>query len=114
MPTKPRIIIGIALTLCIVLTSLNNVSAQGIRPLTQTTPGTISVSGDAQINVVPDKVLITLGVETTARNLADAKSENDAHIASVLALTQSFKIEAKDIQTDHITIQPKYDNSSLN
>jgi uncharacterized protein YggE len=113
MSTKSRIIIGIALTLCILLTSFNSVSAQSISPLAQATPGTISVTGDAQINVVPDKVLITLGVESTEQNLADAKSGNDANIARILTLTQNFKIEAKDVQTDHISIQPRYDNSSL-
>jgi uncharacterized protein YggE len=113
MYTKLRII-GFAVTLCILLTSFNGVSAQGVRnPLAGTNTGTISVTGDAQINVVPDKVQITLGVETTEESLADAKSSNDTRVAKILALAQSFKIDAKDVQTDYISVQPRYDNSPL-
>jgi len=70
---------------------------------------TISVSGDAQINVVPDKVSITLGVETVNPSLDAAKSANDASCARILAVTQTFNIAAKDVQTDYVSIEPRYD-----
>jgi len=75
----------------------------------ETRGNTISVSGDAQINVVPDKVAITLGVETVNSTLDAAKSANDASCARILAMTQNFNIAAKDIQTDFISIEPRYD-----
>lgn len=109
-----RLAIGTSLAAFIMLASLQNVSAEPSQQLT-TGNSTITVSGDAQINVVPDKVLITLGVESTDRSLSVAKSANDDHIAKILTVTQNFKIEAKDVQTDFISIQPRYDDyPSLN
>ncbi|HLY27220.1 MAG TPA: SIMPL domain-containing protein [Aggregatilineales bacterium] len=76
---------------------------------------TIEVTGDAQINVVPDKVVIALGVETSDKVLANAKSDNDARIARILALTKSMDISPENVQTDYISVEPRYDNySSLN
>ncbi len=115
MRSLPRFMLGITIALCLTLVSLRDASAQSIRSLQQAGNGTISVTGDAQINVVPDKVLITLGVETTDKSLVIAKSANDDRVARILALTQTFKIDAKDVQTDFISIQPRYDDyPSLN
>jgi uncharacterized protein YggE len=75
---------------------------------------TISVSGDAQISVAPDKVLITLGVETLDASLKAAKSTNDAACARILAVTQAFRIAAKDVQTDYISIAPQRDSNAHN
>src|SRR5207253_2892836 len=46
---------------------------------------TISVTGDAQVNVVPDEVIITLGIETSDKVLKTAKNENDQRVAQVIA-----------------------------
>ncbi len=103
MRSLSKLSFGLVLILCGSLTS--NRSA-----LAQFEPGnTISVSGDAQINVVPDKVLITLGVETVDASLNEAKSANDASCTRILAMTQTFNIASKDVQTDYVSIEPHYD-----
>ena len=71
-------------------------------------PRLLNVSGQAQINVVPDQVYIYLGVETINPDLASAKSQNDEIVKKVLNLTQKFKIEPKHVQTDHISVFPEY------
>ena|SRR5258708_29494870 len=77
--------------------------------------GSIVVTGEAQVNVVPDKVVITLGVETSDKVLANAKSDNDQRIARILALTKSLDIAPENVQTDYISVEPRYENySSLN
>ena len=43
----------------------------------QTEARTITVSGDAEVRVVPDEVILTLGVETWDKDLDAAKEEND-------------------------------------
>ncbi len=73
----------------------------------------ISVSGDAEVKVVPDEVLITLGVETLDKDLAKAKEENDQKVTQVIAAAQKLKIDAKNIQTDYISIQPDYESGSF-
>ena len=53
------------------------VSAVGIPNQVETAPGVITVSGEAIVKVVPDEVLITLGVETFHRELSVAKRRNE-------------------------------------
>jgi uncharacterized protein YggE len=69
---------------------------------------TITASGDADVNVVPDEVVLMLGVETWDKDLAIAKNQNDARVKKVLALTQTFQIESKHVQTDQISVEPRY------
>lgn len=71
-------------------------------------PRIITVTGDAEVRVVPDEVILTLGVETWDRDLDVAKSQNDERVKRVLALAQDYEIEPKHIQTDHISIEPRY------
>jgi hypothetical protein len=60
------------------------------------------------VNVVPDEVVLTLGVESSDKQLRRAKSLNDERVKQVLAAAEKFGIPAKDIQTDHISIEPRY------
>jgi len=68
----------------------------------------ITVTGDAEVRVTPDEVILTLGVETWDQNLGIAKSQNDERVKKVLEVAKKFKIEPKHIQTDHISIEPRY------
>jgi hypothetical protein len=72
---------------------------------------TITTSGDADVNVVPDEVVLMLGVETWDKDLGAAKNQNDARVKKVLALTQDFRIESKYVQTDQISVEPRYTDS---
>jgi uncharacterized protein YggE len=73
-------------------------------------PGVITVTGDAAVKVVPDEVLLTLGVETWHRELSAAKRQNDERVKDVLDLAERFGIESKHIQTDYINIEPRYED----
>lgn len=98
---------SLILTTCLAITS-------GTAAFAQYEPQkTIAVSADAQINVVPDKVLITLGVETIDADLRAAKTANDDSCAKIISTARSFKIAAKDIQTDFISIQPQYSSRDV-
>jgi uncharacterized protein YggE len=71
--------------------------------------GTITVTGDAMVKVVPDEVILTLGVETRHQELAVAKRHNDERVQRVIAVAKRLGIEEKHIQTDFINISPEYD-----
>ena len=73
--------------------------------------GSISVSGNAQVMVVPNEVVFTLGVETNNKQLMVAKQQNDDIIKRVLALTREYGIDSKYVQTDYINIEPEYKSS---
>ena len=71
-------------------------------------PREIVVSGEAELKVVPDQVILTVAVETLDKELLVAKQQNDDRVKKVLAVTQQFKIEPRHVQTDQIAIEPRY------
>ncbi len=73
-------------------------------------PRTITVTGDADVRVAPDEVIVTLGVETWNEDLAAAKSDNDSRVSRLLAMTKKLGIVSKYVQTEHISIEPVYDD----
>jgi uncharacterized protein YggE len=76
-------------------------------------PRTINVTGSADVMVVPDEVVFSVGVETIDIVLTKAKNDNDVVIKRVLAQAQSLGVEEKYIQTDYISIEPRYQDAYL-
>jgi len=70
--------------------------------------GSITVSGEAEVRLMPDEVILCLGVETSDKNLSTAKQQNDQIVAKVLALTKQYAIPPEHIQTDYINVEPRY------
>ncbi len=85
--------------------------AQTLGPSNRVEPRLITVSGEADVKVIPDEVVVTLGVETSDKQLRVAKSLNDDRVAKVLAAAAKLGVTAKEIQTDHISIEPRYRDS---
>ena len=71
----------------------------------------ITVTGDAEVRVVPDEVILTLGVETWNKQLSIAKKENDQRTQKIIKIAKEHKIEEKHIQTDFLSIDPRYEDS---
>ena len=90
-------VLGIFLVMCVAA----NVFAD------EQPPRMITVMGDAQLRVVPDEVLITLGVETFDRDVELAKSSNDERVKGIIKFSQSHGVELKHIQTSHISLEPR-------
>jgi uncharacterized protein len=86
-------------------------AAQTESPQDRAAPRLVTVTGEAVVNVVPDEVVLTLGVESSDKQLRRAKSLNDERVKQVLAAAEKLGIPAKDIQTDHISIEPRYRDS---
>ncbi len=73
----------------------------------------VSTTGDAEIKVAPDQVLLILGVETWDKNIRLAKNQNDDRVKKIIALTQQdFGIENKYLQTEQIQVEPRYRNGT--
>lgn len=70
----------------------------------------ITTTGDAEIKVAPDEVILILGVETWDKNIQTAKKQNDDRIKKITMLTKDFGIDPKHVQTDHINVEPRYRN----
>jgi uncharacterized protein len=71
-------------------------------------PRSVSVTGEAEVKVIPDQVVLTLGVETSDKVLSAARSENDSRVKAIIAAAQGAGVAARDIQTDYIQIEPRY------
>jgi hypothetical protein len=111
----------VAILVLWVAISYGGVAARGVEQTNATpSPGpaapaseplrTIKVSGNAQVMVAPDQVILTLGVESWNPKLAAAKANNDLIVHKVIGVTEDFSIPAKDVQTDYLNIQPSFDN----
>lgn len=71
---------------------------------------TISVNGEAEIRVVPDEVILTLGVETWHEDMVEAKAKNDSIISKTIRVAKAHDIPEKHIQTDYIDIEARYED----
>ena len=69
---------------------------------------TVSVVGEAQMSVSPDQVVFSFEVITTEKDLVTAKRKNDISAAKTLESARAFQIGEQDIQTESLSISPKY------
>jgi hypothetical protein len=87
--------------LSIFLCSVSMIVAQSARP-------SVSVVGEADMSISPDQVVFTFEVVTSDKDVPAAKVANDQRAARTLAAARGFDTSADDIQTDSLTISPKY------
>ena len=74
-------------------------------------PRTVSTSGEAVVHVVPDEVVVALGVETFATKLEDAKKANDERATRLVKVIKSAGVEERHIQTDVLQLEIRYRSS---
>src|SRR5512147_934015 len=70
----------------------------------------IHVTGTAVVNVVPDRALIQLGVQSNGRTPREVQARNADTISYVIKSLKGLGVEAKDISTDRYIIQPLYED----
>lgn len=80
------------------------VFAQGPAPQ----PRLITVTGEAEVRVRPDEVILTFGVETSNMDLEAARAQNDQLTGAVVAAAQRTGVTVERIQTDYLNIEPRY------
>ena len=68
----------------------------------------ISVNGEAVVKVQPNEIIITFGIETWDKNIMIAKEENNKIMKKAVAVIKESGIQDKDIQTDYLSIEPRY------
>ena len=69
----------------------------------------VSVTGDYTLSIVPDVAYVDLGVRTVDLHPEDAVSKNMKDMEKVLTAIRSLGVEDKDIQTQNLTVYPKYE-----
>ena len=71
----------------------------------------IMVNGEAVVKVEPDQILITFGVETWDNDIMIAKQKNNDIMKKAMAVIKDFKIPDADVQTDYLSVEPRYDDN---
>jgi len=71
----------------------------------------ITVNGEAVVKVQPDQIIISFGIETWDKNIMVAKQENNEIMKKAAVVIKESGIPDKDIQTDHLSIEPRYDSN---
>jgi uncharacterized protein YggE len=74
----------------------------------QESPRTISTTGEAAMYVVPDEVVVTLGVTHSDPVLDKALSTNASACASLAAAIKGLQIDGKDVATAELMVEPQY------
>lgn len=67
----------------------------------------VHVTGEAVVNLSPDRVVFNLGVETFAPNVTDAVRENNQKVAAVIDALKAAGATAAEIRTSNYSIYPR-------
>jgi hypothetical protein len=69
---------------------------------------TLNIVGNAEVHAAPDAALVMTGVVTESDTAAAALKTNSAALTKVLEAVRSFGVEAKDLQTSGLSLEPRY------
>lgn len=94
------------------IVAITLLSAPAIAQTSSGFPPAISVTGEAHISVPPDLASVDAGVATDAKTAREASQTNNTAMAKVLAALKAANVDAKDIQTSRLSLQPQYASSS--
>ena len=82
--------------------------AAGLAPaLGQTTPRSLTMSGQGEVRAAPDTVTLSAGVTSEAPTAAAALSTNTARMQSVFAALKKLGLADKDMQTSNFSVSPQ-------
>jgi uncharacterized protein YggE len=77
-------------------------------PADTTVSETVAVSGFGRARVVPDRLVFTVGVETTATTVDAAVRENNERAAAITAALKRAGVAEDEIQTSNLSVNPQY------
>ncbi|MFM8771037.1 MAG: SIMPL domain-containing protein [Candidatus Kapaibacterium sp.] len=69
---------------------------------------TITVTGEAEMTMSPDRATVTIGVETWGKNIMSIKADNGKRVKAILDAVKGLGIPAKDIMTQEMSLLPEY------
>lgn len=76
-------------------------------------PPLVTVTGQAEVRVPPDEVVFTLAVENVDKDMVAASKRTDDSVRQILAIARKNNVKPEDVQTSHISVQPKYNTDDL-
>ncbi len=75
------------------------------------TPRTLTVTGHGEVQLQPDLVTVTLGVQTRRSDVTGAVEENNRVASAILAAARNIGVAEADMRTSYFSVysQPEYD-----
>lgn len=70
---------------------------------------TFDVTGDSEIESIPDQATITLGISVRRSTVAAAQDEANQVINNIIKELKGLDIDKEDIKTQNYSIRPEYD-----
>jgi uncharacterized protein YggE len=71
----------------------------------------ITVTGTGKVSGVPNQLMLSMGVQTSAVSVAGALRQANQAVRSITAVLTRSGVKASDIQTSGLSIQPNYASS---
>ncbi len=107
--------LSISIIIVLVVTQTHTTGIGPARGNTTTTttsttnaPGTITVQGTGQVDVQPDRGIVTIGVSTTATTAGTAAQNNAKTSSAVITALNGIGIDNSNIQTSYYYLSPQY------
>lgn len=69
---------------------------------------TITVTGEAQVRITPDRVVLKIGLDSQSTQLTEAKRQNDETMKRLRTIFRDLGIKNDQVHTSFIEIQPVY------
>jgi len=73
----------------------------------------ITVSGEGKVYAKPDVAIVSLGVTTQGKTVADATTSNTTKMNAVIAAVKAEGVADKDIQTTNYNLTPNYQTQPI-
>lgn len=91
-----------------ILVLLTFVAAISLTSAQVDTRRTVSVEGEAEIFLTPDRATVSIGVETEGKDVVTIKKDNDRRVRAIFDAIKKVGIDQRDIMTSDLQIQPQY------
>jgi uncharacterized protein YggE len=72
---------------------------------------TVTVTGSGTASAVPDRAAFSFGVTTVAKTASQALGSNSGEMQKVIAALKGAGIDGKDLQTQSVSLEPRYSDS---
>lgn len=82
-------------------------------PPVQVNARQVTVVGSGEVRGSPDTVTADVGIEVVARDVTAAMNQTDERQRAVIAALTADGIDAKDISTTAVNVQPQYGDNSV-
>jgi uncharacterized protein YggE len=98
------------LAIASILLVVSSLPVRGQQPQPYDDRPKISVTGEAVVYVKPDKIIVTFGIQTLDKDIQQAKTLNNDVLKKAVAAIKECGVPEKEIQTDCLSIEPRYDD----